>query len=279
VLPNAQSSGSCQGKNVFILGAGSDIGTRLALMFAGQGARVAGTYRSKASAAELEKHADIKLFSCDAADPDSIRRMAEDYGRLRLPWDIFISCIGVLEPIGRFFSLDFQTWENSVRVNSLAQLRALHALHPHRRPQTLNHAIFFAGGGTNSPFREYSAYCLGKIMLIKMCELLDDEDPALNAVILGTGWVNTKIHRQTLNSAAAEEIRARTAEFLQSPGKGTSYEDIFACIDWCIRSGRELVGGRNFSIVHDGWRNGGADLLAQLRQDPGKYKLRRHGNT
>lgn len=268
-----------QGKNVFILGASSDIGTRLALMFAERGAQVAGTYRNDASAAALRKHKEIQLIPCDAASPESVRQMAADYGKLEMKWDIFISCIGLLEPIGRFFTLDFDQWEESVRVNSLAQLRALHALQPTRRPQSLNHVIFFAGGGTNSPFRNYSAYCLGKIMLIKMCELLDDEDPAINAVILGTGWMNTKIHRQTLRSTAAEENRDRTAEFLNQPRAGTSFEDVFACIEWCVRAGRELVGGRNFSIVHDAWRNGGADLLAELRRDKSKFKLRRSGNV
>ena len=269
-----------QDKNVFILGVGSDIGSRLAVMFATQGAMVAGAYRSETSVTELRSHSRIQLIPCDITDPESVSRAAGGYGALRLPWDIFISCVGVLEPIGRFFSLDFESWENSVRVNSLAQLRALHAFHPHRRAQCINHAIFFAGGGTNSPFRNYSAYCLGKIMLIKICELLDDEDAALNAVVLGTGWVNTKIHRQTLRHAeAAEENYERTTDFLRTPGMGTSFEDIFACIEWCVCSGRELVGGRNFSIVHDAWRDGGQALLAQLRQDASKFRLRRHGNT
>ena len=268
-----------QGKNVFILGASSDIGTRLAQMFAGRGAQVAGTYRNERSAAVLRKMKEIQLIRCDVASPESIHRMAADYGKLGVKWDIFISCVGLLEPIGRFFSVNFDQWEESVRVNSTAQLRALYALQPAHRPQSLSHVFFFAGGGTNSPFRNYSAYCLGKIMLIKMCELLDDEDPDINAVILGTGWVNTKIHRQTLKSTAAEENRERTAEFLKQPGAGTSFEDVFACIEWCVRSGRELVGGRNFSIVHDAWRKDGAELLAELGRDKNKFKLRRSGNA
>jgi NAD(P)-dependent dehydrogenase (short-subunit alcohol dehydrogenase family) len=269
-----------QDKNIFILGVGSDIGARLAMRFAAQGAHVVGTYRSEGSVAELRSHGEIHIIPCDVTSPESVSRAVTAYGELQQPWDIFISCVGVLEPIGRFFSLGFDEWEDSVRVNSLAQLRVLHALHPHRRPQSVNHAILFAGGGTNSPFRNYSAYCLGKIMLIKMCELLDDEDPELNTVILGTGWVNTRIHRQTLrNQAAAGSNYTRTTEFLRTPEKGTSFADIFACIEWCIRSGRELVGGRNFSVVHDAWREGGAELLAELRQDVNKFKLRRHGNT
>ncbi len=268
-----------QDQNVILLGAGSDIGGRLAVMLSDSGAHVVGSYRSEDSVAALRKDPRIRLIHCDAAQPESIAQFAKSYADLAAPWDIFISCIGVLEPIGNFLSLDFDAWENSVRVNSLAQLRALHALEKQRRNPGPNHVIFFAGGGTNSPFRNYSAYCLGKILLIKMCELLDDEAPHLNAVILGTGWVNTKIHRQTLaaqNSAGANY--SRTADFLRSQAQGTSFEDILACIAWCVRSGRQVVGGRNFSIVHDGWRNGGVELLRQLEADPNKFKLRRSGN-
>lgn len=269
-----------QDQNVILLGAGSDIGGRLAVMLADRGARVAGTYRNEDSVTALRQDPRISLFHCDAAQPESITRFARSYAESAAPWDIFISCIGVLEPIGNFFSLDFDAWENSVRVNSLAQLRALHALENHRRTPGPNHVVFFAGGGTNSPFRNYSAYCLGKILLIKMCELLDDEAPHLNAVILGTGWVNTKIHRQTLAAqSSAGANYSRTAEFLRSPTQGTSYEDILGCIAWCVRSGRQAVGGRNFSIVHDDWRNGGGELLRQLQADPNMFKLRRSGNT
>jgi len=45
-----------------------------------------------------------------------------------------------------------------------------------------------------------------------------------------------------------------------------------------VRNGRELVGGRNFSIVHDAWHHGGQALLARLQADPHHFKLRRHGN-
>jgi len=99
-----------QGKNVFILGASSDIGTRLAQMFAGRGAQVAGTYRNERSAAVLRKMKEIQLIRCDVASPESIHRMAADYGKLGVKWDIFISCVGLLEPIGRFFSVNFDQW-------------------------------------------------------------------------------------------------------------------------------------------------------------------------
>ncbi len=53
-----------------------------------------------------------------------------------------------------------------------------------------------AGGGTNNPFTNYSAYCVAKIALIKMTELLDDEEKKLNIFIIGPGFVRTRIHRK-----------------------------------------------------------------------------------
>ena len=55
------------------------------------------------------------------------------------------------------------------------------------------------------PFDNYSAYCVGKLLLIKMTELLDSECPDLQVSIIGTGWVNTKIHRQTLAAGRWQE--------------------------------------------------------------------------
>ena len=55
-----------------------------------------------------------------------------------------------------------------------------------------------AGGGTNNPFTNYSAYCVSKIALFKMCELLDDEYKNINTFIIGPGFTKTKTHKKLL---------------------------------------------------------------------------------
>ena len=187
--------------------------------------------------------------------------------------------MGQLAPVGLFFENDFESWAQSVETNGVAQLRALHAVHPFRRTERVCHVVFFAGGGTNNPFRSYSAYCLGKISLIKMCELLDDENPDLNVFIVGTGWVRTKIHEQTLAAGDRAGVNyGETRTFLDQNTPGTDHADIAAMIRWGVAQGRSVAGGRNFSIVHDGWDEAGSDLAATLQADPDKFKLRRHGN-
>jgi NAD(P)-dependent dehydrogenase (short-subunit alcohol dehydrogenase family) len=268
-----------QASVVFIVSISSDIGTQLALHYLKKGATVCGTYRTNCPTA-LEAKQGLHAFKCDVSQPHCAKEISSFFQSSGLCWDIFISCVGQLAPVGLFFETDFEPWSESVNTNSTAQLRALHAAYPFRHTGQICHTIFFAGGGTNNPFRAYSAYCLGKIALIKMCELIDDEAADLNAFIVGTGWVRTKIHVQTV--AAGERAghnHAKTLKFLADQTTGTGFDEISAMIEWGIAQGRPVAGGRNFSIVHDGWRNGGAPLASALLTDPDKFKLRRHGNA
>jgi len=267
-------------KNVFILGIGSDIGRELALRYLDEGYAVAGTYRNKVSVKSLRKYGQIKLYQCNLEKKSSIAGCLAKFKRLSKPWDIFISCVGSMEPIGKFFACDFDQWEQSLTVNSSAQLRFLHGVYALRRKGKTCQVVFFAGGGTNNPFTSYSAYCVSKIMLIKMCELLDDENKDLNVFIIGPGWVRTKIHAQTIkNRFGSGSNYGRTSKFLKSNNPGTDYQDIYDCINWCIKQGITVSGGRNFSVVHDPWQKKGRFLARQLRVDPDKFKLRRFKNS
>jgi NAD(P)-dependent dehydrogenase (short-subunit alcohol dehydrogenase family) len=265
---------------VFILSASADIGRALATMYADEGRTVIGTSRDPLALADLRARESVHILPCDVGDPVSVARMVEAYAALGLPWDVFVSAVGVMDPIGPWTSLDFDAWEQSVTVNSLGQLRVLHGLYPHRRTGGITHAAFFAGGGTNNPFTNYSAYCLGKIALIKMCELLDDEVPDLNAFIIGPGFLPTKIHEQTFaNPVGAGDNLDKTRNFHAAPGTAASYRDLYDCIGWCVAGGRPVAGGRNFSAAHDVWKADGVGLADRLRYDVNMYKLRRAGNA
>ena len=265
--------------NVFILGITSDIGEALARLYKNEGCRVVGTGRNVDAGKKLEAETKIPVIPFDVGDRSSIPKLLDTFSSFSFSWDIFISAVGTMEPAGSFFSTDFESWEDSVRVNSTAQLEVLHALYPYRRKDKVSHVAFFAGGGTNNPFTNFSAYCVSKIMLIKMCELLDDENEDLNVFILGPGWVRTKMHQEVLNNPeGAGESYFKVQSFLNSDEPGTSHKDIYDCLNWCIAGGRKVVGGRNFSVVHDLGRDTDQKLAEQLLQDNNKFKLRRSGN-
>ncbi len=264
-------------KSVFILSLSSDIGHQLALRYLNAGFKVSGTYRKREYVEDLIGR--CLLVPCDICKKVDVEQLEFACKEANLSWNIFISCVGQLDPIGSFFTCDFDKWQESVQINMLGQLRALHALYPLRAPTGEKHVIFFAGAGTNNPATNYSAYCCSKISLIKMCELLDDENPDLNFTIIGPGIVRTKIHQQTIASYVRDENYENVASFLKSDMPGTSHDEIHECINWCIESGRNIVGGRNISLVYDEWRENAKALKWKLLNDKNMYKLRRYRNV
>ncbi|MCB1192961.1 MAG: SDR family oxidoreductase [Leptospiraceae bacterium] len=259
-------------KKVLIIGLSSDIGEKLGEYFIKDGHEVFGTCRSTINNNHFVEDNICKL------DLDSKNYDKEFLGFLEdknEKFSIIIFSIGNLEPIGDFYSLDFCKWEQSLYLNSIAQIRVLHVL----RKFLIDSAnvFFFHGGSPNGVLENYSAYSIGKILLAKMVEYLSVEDPNIIYTILGTGWVNTKIHLQTLKAVKESgKNYERTQEFLNQPEKGTDISEIYNCIQWIVKNGKDSVNGRNIAIVSDYINNPNRDnIFSLLDNDSNIYKLRR----
>lgn len=264
-------------KTVFILGLTSDIGRELAQRFHRNGWSIVGTHRPNADLSELPP--DTRLHTCDLADPAAAALLGKICHAASLRWNLLVVAAGTEEPIGEFWSCKADEWDTGIAVNALAPLRVVRDLYPLRVANERPAVAFFSGAGTNSSAPAYSAYCAAKIFLMKMCELLDAESLDTSFFIIGPGIVRTKIHEQTLRTPEHSGANYRkVVEFLASNHPGTSHDDIYACLLWCLEAGKSVVGGRNFSVVHDAWRNGGGPLSSHLKKNPDLYKLRRFGN-
>lgn len=261
-----------------ILSASSDIGIALTHHWLDQGHQVYGTYRTHTEKVSELAEAGATLIRADLSDTQNCKVAATELANLSKGWDTLVVAPGLQAPVGLFLDCDFDEWHNSVDVNFTNQARFMHALLPYRNqsnplgPIT----IMFAGGGTNNATAYYSAYTVAKIASIKFTELLDHEIPDSRFVILGPGWVKTKIHQTTLNAKErAGENYTRTQEKLSSDECVPMSKVIEIC-DWMVSRPRDVIGGRNLSLVFDDWGNPDLDRL--LREDPNMYKLRRYGN-
>jgi len=260
-------------KIITILSVTSDIGKSLAKRYSSRGDIIIGTYRSEERLKDLEKRKNCYLFPCDISDKKSVRQFSHNFQRKGLEWDTFISCPANPLPLCSFFNGNFGEWDDSVRVNSIDQLRVLHYLYPFRNKKSIANVVYFAGGGINKSIINFSAYTASKVFLVKMCEILNAENKDINAFIIGPGWVKTKIHNLILNNLnPSEERYSKVKEFLKEK-KGTKMKDIFDCIEWLCAQGKEISGGRNFSVAYDEW--GDKKFSNLLKFNPDLYKLRR----
>ena len=256
-----------------VIGLGSDIGRELAARFAADGWTVKGTYRSARPAEGYD------ATQCDLAAPQSVAAAQGWLAEHCAGWQTVVVAAGTEDPIGPFWDCDEDDWDRGVQINTLAPLRLVRALYPHRAREAAPAIAFFSGSGTNNAAPAYSAYAASKLMLIKMCELLDAESGDTSFFIIGPGIVRTKIHGETLRAQArAGANLRRVEEFLRSAEPGTSHDDIYACLHWCMAAGKKAVGGRNISLAYDAWRESGSELAQWLAADQNRYKLRRFGN-
>ncbi len=266
-------------RTVFILSISSDIGLDMAKRYLADGFKVIGTYRSQGNLAAIKNHKHCTLIQCDVSKSKDIIALGSFFKQRKLRWDVFISCVGHPLPVVPFFDADFDEWQSSVNTNCLAQLRALHVLHPYRQKKTSD-VVLFAGGGMNGAVKNFSAYTVSKILLAKMCEFLDAENKDLNIFIVGPGWTKTKIHNTILNDKRTAKLKViETKDFLKSK-QGTPLSDIYESIEWFRAQGKSVVSGRNFSIVYDPWKKDKrAKLVNALKRNQDMYKLRRSGNA
>jgi len=261
-----------------LIGITSDIGTALAIRYAKENHTIIGTYRSRSQIEKLTAIPNCYLFHCDINNKNNISRFVQEFIKLDLRWDTFISCPCNPLPLKSFFKCDFDEWSDSIHINAIEQLRILHRLYPLRSiNQQVPNVVFFAGGGINNAVIKFSAYTISKIMLIKMCEFLDAENEDLNIFIIGPGWTMTKIHQLILKNVDQRDKRYyKTKNFIESK-RGTNIDDIYNYIKWLCGQGKEIAGGRNFSVVYDKWQGkSGQELSDKLKKNPDMYKLRRN---
>jgi NAD(P)-dependent dehydrogenase (short-subunit alcohol dehydrogenase family) len=255
--------------NILIISVSSDIGRELSLRFTNNGDSVIGTSRSKV-------RMPFMVLPCDINSKDSVDGFINSLKLIPYyRWDTLILCPCNPLPIEPFFKSDFNAWEESVNTNAINQLRLLHRLYPLRSSRP--NVVFFSGGGVNNAVKDFSAYTISKLMLIKMCEFLDNEDTNTNFFTVGVGWTKTKTHNLILeNTPVNSEKHIETQKFLEK-GTGTSFDNIYKCITWLCKEGKTVSGGRNFSVVNDCWGYG--LLRDKLLEEPDMYKLRRSFNN
>jgi NAD(P)-dependent dehydrogenase (short-subunit alcohol dehydrogenase family) len=180
-------------------------------------------------------------------------------------WNLIISALGTVSPVGlwnKHVPYDKpDPWEETFQSNLLLPVKLLRQLWDSRinNPQV----CFLAGSNPKKIMPGYAAYNASKMALLNVVEQMDFETPECKFFALGPGYMDTKIHKPTLDANWPNERIAR--------GKPNSVEQVYDCLNWCLDQPKEVVGGRNI-CVSDPY---GPELAERLKADSNLYKLRR----
>lgn len=250
-----------------ILGIDSGIGSYLATRLEEDGWNLFATTRRQGG---LKSE---KMFKCDFGSSNSIDQCIAEISKLEIKFELVIIAVGTMNPIGKFEDVDADKWENGFYINFFGPLRFLRGIRNRLDLDSTPLILTFAGGGINSAPTNYTAYTLSKVILTKSIELLASEWNNVKLISLGTGWVDTKIHTQTLAAKmSAGEIYEKTLLRINE-GNFVPIERIYQFLVWAIQQDSETISGRNFSLVDDPWNDN--SLVTSLKQNPHKFKLRR----
>lgn len=263
-----------------VVSIGSDIGFAVASRLLGEGVEVVGTYRTWREPLEELEIRGARLFEVDVSNSSEIVKFIGQLRDQQISWENLVIATGSLEPIGAFLSSDVDAWKAGIALNGLTPPELLHRLYPLKASNRQGRVVLFAGGGTNGTFDSYSAYCLGKILLIKFAELIESECADLTVTVVGTGWVKTKIHEQTLRAGELAGANFNsTKAFLRGGERETQIDLVVDGIVWCLNSRSSAIGGRNIALADDPWRDRGDALIAKLEGDPNMYRMRRSDSS
>ena len=215
-------------------------------------------------------------FFCDFSDSKSIDKCVSSIIQFSPKIDLLILAVGVLDPIGKYHDVDFDKWEEGFYINCIGPLRFINKLLPSLKNQNKSMVLTFAGGGINSSPERFFSYTLSKVSLTKSMELLAAEEPNVRFVSLGTGWIDTPIHKQTVRAGdSAGIVGSETKRRIQS-NDFVDINEISKFVQWAYKEAPHTISGRNFSLKNDRWST--SELNDRLQGDSDLYKLRRYGN-
>jgi len=263
-------------KNAILFSISSGIGYSLALKLLKEGYCIYGTYNTFSNEVQELQDLGVTLYKCNLLLDEEVDKTLSKIVSEVKNWECLVVLQASMNPIGKLLDINMQEWEDSIKLNFINNVKIIKELLPSRTTKVCPSVISFAGGGTNNATENFSAYTISKISLIKMTELLYAEYYDTKFTCIGPGWVDTKIHQETIKAKENATHAYNDTITHINDNNFTKMNNVIDCILWIINSKKEIVSGRNFSVVHDDW--GKDSLNNELLENENMYKLRREGN-
>lgn len=221
----------------------------------------------------LGSNSDIAKGITPMLQADGWEVHGEPRGVPFVEWDLIVSCIGTVAPVGLWHSTGLDTWRRGLHINLIEPFQLLWVLWNYRKPNAT--VCFMAGSNPQMIMNGYSAYNTGKMGLLKLVEQLDEETPDVKFFALGPGTILTKIHRATTD---AHWPNPKLQAALEKDDHDIVYykkiQKVYDTLMWCVSRSKAVVGGRNI-CVSDLDKYPPQTLAHILEHNKDMFKLRR----
>ena len=204
---------------VVITGASQGIGASVARWLGKIGARVTLIARSKQLLDQVAGDVD-RLggtpypISMDVSDAQACRRSIENtikqFGRL----DGLVNNAGIFEPMATVARADLTAWRHNIEVNLLGPVYMTTAAIAELRKRD-GRLVNVSSGAAIRVIESGSAYCAAKAALNHFTRVLAAEEPALTAIAVRPGLVDTQM-QALLRSKGPREMRPQQAAYFQN---------------------------------------------------------------
>jgi NAD(P)-dependent dehydrogenase (short-subunit alcohol dehydrogenase family) len=200
-------TGVLSGRTAIVTGGSHGLGLEIARTYIAAGACVLVCGRDAAALeraeTELESVASdpssvataVADVSVPAAVEDLVSHALERFSRI----DILVNNAGVYGPKGLSENVDWDAWEQAVRVNLFGSSLCCRAVLPHFRSNGYGKIVQLSGGGATSPLPRLSAYAASKAAVVRFAETLAEE-------VRGTGIDVNAIAPGALNTRLLDEV-------------------------------------------------------------------------
>ena len=182
-------------------------------------------------------------------------------------WDHLLILPGSLYPIGQFIDTKPSDIVKSIDLNFTNQIYLINKIiNLRNKNNKSSNVIVTSGPASNSANKDYFAYTISKVALIKSFELLNNEIKNVNFIVAGPGMLKTKIHDQTIKSKN-KSIESYNLVLKRLYEKKYNSINLFSKFLFkLIRNKSSFMGGRNVSFEFDEWyRKEYFELLKMMR--------------
>jgi NAD(P)-dependent dehydrogenase (short-subunit alcohol dehydrogenase family) len=257
-------TGVLTGKSAIVTGGSHGLGLEIARAYLAAGARVlvcgrdaSALDRARAELASVASDADsVATTVVDVSDRGAVEGLVaealEHFSRLH----VLVNNAGIYGPKGPTEDVEWEEWEQALRVNLFGSVLCCRTVVPHFRANRYGKIIQLSGGGATSPLPRLSAYAASKAAVVRFAETLAEElrGTGIDVNSIAPGALNTRLLDEVLD-AGPERVGASFYErALEQQSSGGTPLDLAARLAVFLASEEsDGITGKLISAPWDPW--------------------------